>query len=227
MIGSLICEKLGLPFVIRLDGTGMPPAMPPGMLPNLQILCDIHATLDHLGIHAEMVPVLTSVPPTEVLRAVVGDNATRVIETLCIPTITPGTPAAQLVDDIIHSPSLIIRGMEFSKVDYFPDGGVATAGHCLNEDILFAAASLEKKEINLPIVRLGHAKMSKTNMTGVTWSIITSVSSELARSFLIATAIAPEDPIKHLGEEFSLERMSSAPYTWNWEHWNHIVRMSE
>lgn len=219
LLGSLICRERGIEFVVRLDGTHASP-------PNIDCICDIHDCLDHIGVHATIRRTLQAVPPPEFLATIVGDRADELYRATQCPTITPGPVAGALVDDIVHHPSLIIRGIEFSSAAYFPEGGSGTAQHVMNEDLLFRAAGLDKIEVNLPHINLGASKFSKTKMIGVQWDILRSVPGDVARSFLIATAMFPQDPVPNIGCGFSSFGMPMVPYQWSWDDWNAIVRAS-
>lgn len=206
LLGQLICDVRGIDYRIRFDG--------PAPLAADSVM-DVHRCMTHLGIH---VPTYhpTIPPPMDDLY----DDQRYVLMSR-----GPSYYRAQVSDDAVHG-NLIIRGREFLQPErYFdPVNGHNVADHVEYERRIHGLCGRDKNEVNVPIITLGDEKLSKTRMRVIHWSVLASLPTDVVRSFLISTAMHPEDPIGHLGCTFDETTMSTEPYDWDWNHWNALVR---
>lgn len=132
-----------------------------------------------------------------------------------------------LLDDLMnYAPSLIIRGMEFKRLDadYCGKSNVnGIAGAVRVEKLIAEVLEVERHELNLPLIMLGYMKMGKS-VQSISWRALTMVEPDVAKRFLVATALCPGDPFSALGEKFTVAKMSEDPYVWSWADWSRVVR---
>ena len=132
---------------------------------------------------------------------------------------------AVLDDALNHHPSLIVRGSEFT---YAGRGhGTGPNGHkalLATERTAYAMLGRERSVVTVPMVLIGDAKMSKSEARVVHWSTLKAVPREVARAFLVATALRPDGPLWAMDEGFRADAISPEPYVWDWETWAEVVR---
>jgi len=208
LLGDLICRERGIPFHVRIDGLPHPASH--------DLLIDLSNCLFHLGI-----------APTRIYWPTVPPDTSHMSEVFNVTTHLAG-PAqlSSILDDILND-NLIIRGLEFRDINAAYHGSAdalsAVTGHVRFEDRLYELAGKTKDEVNVPLIIIGGGKMSKTAIRVVHWSILGSIHTDVARSFLLSTAMFPDDPIGHLAEEFHMDKVSERPYRWSWDHWNELI----
>lgn len=227
LLGSLICDELGIPFHIRLDG---PVNDVTGDRANAVL--DAIDLVNTLGIRFDkMYWSPQTIPPRDFFDRELGDRAEAFWWALHSPEVCPDYYRCLMLDDVVHhDPSLIIRGRDFVCPSAYADSpthAVGTERHIIAENLMFSTAGREKKEINTPLMTMDGFKMSKSQMRIIHWSILRSIPRDAARRFLLATAMNPSDPLSSFGEEFHVARMSSLPYQWSWDVWNTIIRNLE
>jgi len=129
-------------------------------------------------------------------------------------------------DAILHDPSLIIRGAEFSDPGRWSPPGAAggMSTQVLYEDAIYAFLGAEKHEINLPLVLAEGSKLSKSGANGIGWDVLKMVSPDQARRYLLATLLNPKDPLQAIGEQFTEAHVSPAHHEWSWETWGSYIR---
>jgi len=157
-----------------------------------------------------------------------SDAIERLRDVMTDPGIVPKEYATILCDDaLFRHPSLIIRGMEFKRGDLY--GHVdpnAMLAHCASEDLFFSALGRERNEINTPIIVIDDGvKISKRSNMLMHWECLIPMGREIARRFLISTAMKPFDPISNMSVEFSTSEMSEDSYEWNWEDHAECIKM--
>lgn len=235
LLASLIAEELGTPFHIRLDGRPLAD-VGNGVLARWDRgngILDMVNLANFLGVEYErMYWTPSGIQSYKDLGFKIGeDKAEELRKVLMASNYGPDHHhIPTFLDDFVdNAPSLIIRGMEFRPefAAYFGVTSLTGATYyTAMEDIICGVLGVEKHEINVPLVLLGETKMSKSLMAMVHWSSMVPFGSELARDFLVATAMSPDDPFSALGEKFSVDKMSEKPYRWDWNDWKALARMS-
>lgn len=224
LLGSLICEEKGIPFHVRLDGPVSATTGDRGnsVLDTVDMLNTLQIRYDRLYWSPQ------TIPPKHYFDRQLLENADAFWWAMHTPEICPDYYRMLMVDDVVfNNPSLIIRGMDFVTPSVYCDDPVMVTGterHIVSENLMYAAAGRVRQEINTPMVMIDQEKMSKSMMRIVHWGVLASIPIDLARDFLIATATHPHDPLAHLGEGFSQDKMSAEPFVWSWEIWNELVR---
>ena len=227
LLGSLIAREFGCPFHVRLDGirrhytsdTTFP-------------VIDLVNCLSFLGIEFdEMYWTSMQYPDLDRFRGELGDDVIdRVKDAFSQPGVSPSEFPAILSDDsLIHHPSLIIRGMEFKISSLY--GGVDSNQaniYTATEDMIFEATGHEKHEINTPIIIVDDGnKISKRSNILMHWECLKPMGKDMARKFLIATAIDPLKPLRSMGIPFKTHLMSDISYMWDWNDYAIALRMKE
>ena len=224
LLGSLIAEELGLPLHIRLDGGG-----PRDLECTAGVLLPVCTMISHLGIKCALAYRQPLVGPSdgeyaswfgsrgpEMKRAMwFGGNDNPILE-------------GMLADDLLFNyPSLIIRGMEFSDESL-------TSAVAANQAALARRVAIHRwlaelmgrtwYEINVPLITDGGKKVSKSLQPALNWTFFERFEPPLVRDFLVATALAPRDPLAVVGQTFWLDAMSVDSYEWDWNTWDEYIR---
>lgn len=222
LLGSLIAQELNTPFHIRLDGDRESTI---GTGDATYFMLDLIECINFLGIEFEKFYWHPQQMPTQ---AYVERCTSPLFWTaLHGPNITPESYGAVMVDDIvIHYPSLVIRGAEFSESTGFFGAKPDNVSHTTTEKFLYDIACRERYEINVPLITVNGMKISKQSIQAVPWNVLTPVSQIHARKFLMATAINPDDPLSAIDKHFSVKAMTKEPYTWRWGTWFDFLKMA-
>ena len=213
LLGRLIADELGIPFHVRFDGMVDGRDRGECIIDTVNCLCFLGIAVDYVYWVQQVVP------SKEALVGLLGQEAAdRLYIALYDPEVTPDYYRCLMLDDaVLHAPSLIVRGMEFAgEAQYYPG---SPAAHLAAENLVFGAIGQQKHEINVPLILRDTEKMSKSTLVAVHWTTLTGVSPELAKRFLVATALFPTDPLNHLDTPFSIAAMSRTPYRWSWKDW--------
>lgn len=234
LLGSLIAKKHGCPFHVRCDGTFLcADSVPPMDFDRGNQIMGLVNLMLALEIPFDKI-YWAPLEPTSMTNVTDSAANARVAEAIWKMSgrgNPPGHFAAILDDALDHAPSLMVRGSEFTHAggNAFRHDELGMAPFVLAEDMMFEALGAEKHEVNVPMIYLGAGKMSKSEMRMVPWEILTGVPVDLARRFLLATAVRAEDPIAAMAMDdailFAPDMMNYDPYAWNWEHWNQVARM--
>jgi hypothetical protein len=231
VLGKAIADELGIPFHLRFDGL-IPPPQP---WDRGYGILDVVSLLNYLGILCDNI---YWAPYTELnygsLRDRVGiDRIEKVWTALLACGYAYGMPGSGtahtnvsvLLDDLLYNhPSLMLRGLEFKKFEYY-DEGMSCMSYASIENSLCDALGMVKYECSLPMVILGVSKMSKSKLHIVPWRTMTPLSRDRSRKFLLATAMCPDDPFSAMSEPFTLSKMSLKPYVWSWDDLAKLCRM--
>lgn len=224
LLGKLIADEIGIPFHVRFDGPVSEITGDRG-----ECILDVVSCLSFFGIVPDKIYWIEQpIPPKESLAGIVGAEIDKLWMVLFDPSVCPDYYRCLLLDDsIYYHPSLIVRGWEFSTQQSYHPGSSSEQGivHVKAEDMVFRALGKEKYEINVPLILRSTEKMSKSTIAAVHWSTLTAVSPELAKAFLISTAIYAHNPIGNIGQLFTVEKMEPYPYRWSWEDFADLCRM--
>jgi len=226
LLGSLIAAEHGCPFHVRLDGI------------RRQYHSDTtYATLDvvnclaFLGIQHDMMYWVSQRHPdlTQMESELGSDVVERVRQALSEPGVCPSEYPGTISDDpLIYHPSLIIRGMEFQVPEMY--GGVDTTQgmvYTATEDMIFRAAGRDKHEVNTPLIVVDDGnKVSKRSSILIHWDCLVPMGRDVARDFLVATAVMPESPFEVMGNPFSSVDMTKRSYYWSWHDYAEAIRRS-
>lgn len=224
LLGSLIAEERGCPFHVRLDG-----------IRRLYPTDTTFATLDvancllFLGIECDLMYwIQNRYPDLESMEDELGrDGIERVRDVLSQPGFTPSEFPGIIADDcLLYHPSLIVRGMEFKIPEmYGGSNPMQGAAYTAAEDLLFRAAGREKYEVNTPLITVDDGvKISKRSALLIHWECLLPLGRELARSFLVATAVDPVSPFEVIDRPFSESDMSDRSYPWSWHDYVEAAR---
>lgn len=220
LLGSLIAQELGIPFHIRLDG-----AFRLGENLDAGILCCIATIISCLQIQCAKVywQPAAGASPAEYER-MFGEKGKRLQALAWAISDAMNEQLGVLSDDIIyHHPSVFIRGMEFADgfSGHSPGAGPegTTARYLARERLFFETVDVEKCEINVPLIYDEGHKVSKSLGPKLNWNMFGEADGTALRSFLLATAIEPQDPLAALDTPFNLKSMTEEPFNWSWEFW--------
>ena len=224
-LGRLIADTLGLPYHIRVDGKRRNESDAIG------VLMDITNTTQRLGIAFDKFYWVRQTPPSkDYITGTLGDRADAFWLATDLPFIENAVNIAAAVDDLIdHYPSVMVRGMEFADPERFAGQFIGTiSNYVRTHKHLYASVGREKLEVNVPLVTKGGDKLGKSTANMIDVDIVRSVSPELMKRFLIATAMWPEDPLLAMNTtDFNIAEMSQEPYEWSWDTWAELVRMDQ
>lgn len=220
---SLIAEELGLPLDIRLDGHRLP-----GRSDDVGVLVSLCTIISHLGIQCRRVYWIAQQPaaPCE-YEAAFGRKGAAIHQRVqeIIGNMESDYPTLIEDDLLFNYPSLVIRGTEFLETSLAPTQTSAT--YVSLQRSIYAVAGREWHEVNVPLITREHRKLSKSLGTSLTWELFSRWPGEWVRDWLIATALSPTDPLSAVGRPFTLKRMTTRAYEWNWEDWDTYVRGRE
>jgi hypothetical protein len=90
-------------------------------------------------------------------------------------------------DDVVHAPTIIVRGMEFVDPERCVGRNFISRGvgwYRGLEKMLFGLAGVENTEINVPLITMNGYKMSKEEGETVHWSVLETMGGAMARRFL-------------------------------------------
>ena len=225
LAGSLIAQEKGCPFHVRIDGTRPDDV---GQA-TADFVLDLRNLLDFIGIECRLYFYLERRLPLEAVASLTGLTASR-LEAYRLLAQIIGDQEVRLAavedDAILHAPSLIIRGAEFVDPGRWSPPGAAggMSTQVLYEDCIYAFLGIEKHELNLPLVLASGHKMSKSMVNGIGWEVLTMVSPDQARRYLIASLLDPVDPLSVLDDEFSESRISSVHHEWSWDTWARFAK---
>ncbi len=218
LLGSLIAQERDCPFHVRMDGArrDVPDRGGP--------ILDAIQCCAWLGIHPDWCYWLPEALPTrEVIAQHMDPEAFD--ELVWTAGGNEGAVAAALDDAMVHHPSLIVRGSEFTFAGRNHGAGPAGQRALLGvERVVYAMLGRERQVATVPMVLLDGQKMSKSATQLVHWSVLQQVPPEVARRFLLATALAPGDPLAAMHSIFTSEQFSPEPYPWSWETWAEVVK---
>lgn len=226
LAGSLIAQERGCPFDLRLDGS-----RPDGIgQATADFLLSLKDLLRFLQIECRVYFHLQKPLPLETVASLTGLAADRLEAYRRLAQIIgepqEGMLLAVIEDDVIlYAPSLIIRGAEFANpIQWSPADTAASMGRqMVYEAAVFAALGVEKREVNVPLVLSKDRKMSKSAVNGIAWDLLTMVSPEAARKYLIASLLNPRDPLSALEDRFAANKIAPAHHEWSWETWATFV----
>ncbi len=231
-LASLICRGQGLPLDIRLQGSryeyNAPPhgdANPKGDISGAVV--DMTNCINFLEPKFRRLYWAPQNPPLEwKMRAEIG-NRTEPFLNAADAFGNAGGVATRCDDIIENYPSLAIRGREWLETEQWVDAlyiAAGTAGLVKMEKVLYHIAERTSYEKTLPLITLGGYKLSKSAGRMVHWSILTSVVPDIARKFLLATAICPADPLAIMDDELNIEQIVLEPYEWSWSVWTGLIK---
>lgn len=218
LLGSLIAQEHGCPFHVRMDGArrDVPDRGGP-ILDTMQCLCWLEIPFDWCYWLPERLPAREAIA-----RHVDLARFDDMVWTFGEET---GALIAALDDALFHHPSLIVRGTEFTPAGVSHAIGPGGHSHLLKaEQVAYAMLGREQHLATVPMVLIDQQKMSKSSTEYLHWSMLRQVPPEVAKAFLVATAMRPDDPLSVLGQPFSIEAIGLEPYTWNWSHWAELTR---
>lgn len=232
LLGAMYCEQQGIPFHVRLDGDWPRPEY------RYEGVIDLLGCMAWLRIHADHVyrsPIGISRRPDAQCAAHFGPTAWAKVSETIDHLESLGVQFHNLImDDLMdHHPSLMIRGMEFDEgadyaTDWPPEANNSGSIQKLIalEQAVFAAAGRKHSQLSLPMITEDHgAKMSKS-LGGVPWDAMKSVSPEDARTYLLATAASPLDPLAAIGEPVDVHDLNPMPHVWSQETWGSFIRQA-
>ena len=172
----------------------------------------------------------------EIRRRVAPEIADRAVEVLTRhPAMMARNPRVDVFwDDIFgQDGTLVVSGDERTNFDSYCETWCGPAGQ--HEVSLFETSygfDHQRKSMSMvyestgrpilrrevPIVKTedGH-RMGPLNEEVVWWSALRPVESIIVSRFLLATAMAPDDPLH--APPFCIADLSSHPYVWSWDHW--------
>ena len=229
LLGSLIAEHYELPFHLRLDGT-----YNPGVSRDAAVLMPLCTIGSRLDVQCDKVYWIGQQGPSSAeYVAAFGDEATEIEELITVVSEHVGPRIAIYTDDsMLYWPSLIIRGTEFVHSEQAITNGdgvtLSTTPRFVRASSLIEnAMGRERHEINVPLITMQGAKVSKSLSPTLKWEFFERYPGAWVRRFLLATAMKPDAPLKAIGKQFTLEGMSALPYEWNWATWDQYIRDCE
>jgi len=229
LLGSLIAEHYGLPFHLRLDG-----CQRPGISRESAVLMPLCTIVSRLAVQCDKVYWGQQEGPssTEYLMAF-GDKGAEIQELFEVICDREEYRMGGMADDTMrHWPSLIIRGDEFvhNEQALIPATGVnfsITARYVQIENMVEKVMGRPRHEINLPLITMQGAKVSKSLNPILKWEFFERYPGAWVRRFLLATAMKPDAPFNALDKPFALESISPFPYEWDWATWDLYIRDCE
>lgn len=227
-LGYLVCQRLGIPYHVRLD-VGRNDCTAQGADISGAI-ADLVRCLNFLNIRYILYWQEQEVLSLEMITHKLGGNAKNfgVLVNQSHPELPFGhIYLASLIDDIItYHPSLIIRGVEFERPEeYFATDDPNTPWAQMEiENLAYLLAGRERHIWTLPLIILDGRKLSKTRGLLVHWSILTSMATEIAQQFLLATSICPSEPLSIMDNNLDIDQIGLEPYPWQWNHWTEIIK---
>ena len=233
LVGSLICESIGIPFHLRIDGE-----MDTFHQDGSMAIVDISEMTSWMGIKVDKMYWHPQFRPSDLkIKKVVKneddfsdftrilDSNPRLLEQRRFPI---GSPYLGMVcDDIIDHPgTLIIRGAEYSIWGKYLDPVMSSTikNHRIIEEYLHHLAGFRVNEIILPLIMYGSGKMSKSSASTIHWKVLQMASADDAKRYLIASVIDPIDPFSSLDMDFDISHLGDRPHVWSWESWARMVR---
>jgi len=226
-LGSLICQSLDVPLDIRLQGGRIDI---PARIDVSGAVIDLANCINFLGPVFRRLYWQPHRPPEEwEVRAELGERAEQFLNAMnAMKASVNSTNAASRCEDIItHYPSLAIRAVEWVDPHQWidqPNSAAAIENILIYEKLLYDIAGRTRNERSLPLITLGGSKLAKSEGRMIHWGVLRCVSREVARQFLLATAIRPEDPLAIMDDELSIDQMVLDPYEWSWGVWAELIR---
>lgn len=234
-LASLICQNLGIPLDIRLQGSRYLYDSPPHVDTNPKgdisgAVVDMANCINFIGPKFRRLYWQAQCPPLEwKVRAELGERTEAFLN--AADAHGNESAIATRCDDIIENyPSLAIRGREWLETEVWVDAPHIAAGTgslVKVEKILYHLAGRTAHEKNLPLITIGGHKLAKSEGRMVHWGILTCVAPAVARQFLLATAIRPADPLAIMDEELSIDQIVLDPYEWSWSDWTGLIRRQD
>jgi hypothetical protein len=232
LLGALHCEREGIPFHIRLDGSWERPEYHYGGV------IDLAGCMAWFGIRAAKVyraPIGVRPRPDTQYAQQVGPTVWARIRETIDHLASLGVEFRNLImDDLVdYYPSLMIRGMEFAEgADYAPewppeaDSSVGIQKMIALEKAVFEAAGREHLQLSLPMITDDYGAGMSKSVGGVPWDAMQAASVEDARTYLLATAANPLDPLSAIGQPVDVQNLDPQPHVWSWETWGSYLRQA-
>lgn len=195
-LGSEIAKQRELPFDVRLDGSI---AYCESDLSGFVL--DIVGCLDFLGIKPRRVYWQRQTAYTEdELVMLFGSREASI--TRLVEWDKGAIDVNAIIDDIVYTPSVIVRGNEFVDPDQCV--GRRYIGHGISwykqlEATLFKLAGVQNEEVNVPLITMGGYKLSKSEGRTIHWKALNPLGCDGARMFFDDMAVDGEN------------------WEWNWE----------
>jgi len=83
---------------------------------------------------------------------------------------------------------------------------------------------VEWNAMMVPCIKVDeNIRMGSLNEDIVLWSALSPIGADRVRSFLLATAMSPHDPLSVVGTKFSPDLISESPYIWSWRTWYDFI----
>lgn len=224
LLGKLACDQLGIDFHVRIDGNPHDKyyLLTAGLFELMQ--CILFLDLKPARIYWSP----SELQPDPYYAERLGANEWEKVKSIISMWGKAPHTFCHLLDDLVDNhPSVLLRGHDFLQPNLYgvsTESGRAMADYLMHETAIYDAAGRKREQISFPlIVKRSGSKFSKS-AGAVPWDLLTSVSPEFARSFLLGTAMFPESPRPVSVEEFDLASLSEQSYVWDWGIWGEFAR---
>ena len=228
-IGYLIAQQKDIPFHIRIDvpfDTFIMHGDITDPIVSIDTVCNIANICSYLNIIPDKTyRIREKVATKNEFDEVFKDKSDVMWKIINLPVVGPQSYQSALLDDVMDYPdTVIVRGVEFKYPDlYFdPLGLSANKNHIHMEGLLWKASGANVEQINLPLVLLGGRKLSKTETRLVPWDVVSGLSSQLIKQFLVSSIMLPLDPFDE-NVQFDYKSIPENNYEWSWQIWNELT----
>lgn len=210
-LGKLIADELGVPYHVRLDGNRK------AFGADLSLFVeDLVQCLHFLEVSPDLLywaPQWDEVPDQKLIECF-GERLGKVLQVFRYYPFSVLT----VYDDIIHTPSTIIRGMEFVSPMLYngrQEQIDRMQAFVKFEIEMFEAAWAKNTCVPVPLITVGGKKLAKSEGRFLHWSVLQLLELSAVRPFLTRTATTPEDPLSDF-QDFKIAAMSTQAWEWDW-----------